>query len=431
MGLERIGAKHIVFSPGPFDVHMHPRITDGITEDAFVEINGGIEGKAGLGAYTDAAVRSGFTGGGAMPNEVMRKYAPWLPEKTMTVPYPISDLRSVNAMQSAIQQYSLMPMAVYAGIDPEEIFNDKQRRWFNAESAEKNFFEIKDEVMALKLWGDESTGGYNIPKTLIPRIAGLWHKHNPEKPVILHLEDEGVGEVLHDISRLYGKNIPVHIAHVSSRQELQAVIDAKQNGMNVSCEATIHHLFLNADTRTQIGGYGCMKPSLKSQEDVDFLWANMKYIDIIASDCAPHRRSDKESDNPAFGVTNHTVMIPLMLGAVEQGRISLEDMYQKMCIAPRRRFNIPIEDGSETHISVANHTNPHYLEETVMPRYGHNPFTRIDWRTLGAPMVGRIIRVKAGVSDTEGNKLRPSYSHIITPQTVAAAALRNIRSKTS
>ncbi len=430
MGLERIGSNHIVFLPGPFDAHMHPRVTDGITEDAFVEINGGVEGKAGLAAYTKAAIRSGFTGGGAMPNEVMRKYAPWMPEKTTTVPYPISDLRSVHAMQSAIQQHSLIPMAVYAGINPEEIFKDKQRRQLDAETTEQNFFEIKDEVMALKLWGDESTGGYNVPKTLLPRIAGLWHKHNPEKPVILHLEDAGVGEVLQDMCRLYGKKIPIHIAHVSSRQEFQAVIDAKQNGMNLTCEATIHHLFLNADTRKQIGGYGCMKPSLKPQEDVDFLWANMKHIDIIASDCAPHRRSDKEGKNPAFGVTNHTVMIPLMMGAVEQGRLSMDDVFQKMCIAPRKRFNIPIEDGSETHISIGHHTNPHYLEETVMPGYGHNPFLLIDRKTLGAPLVGRIIRVKAGVSDTEV-KLRPSYTHIITPQTVAALALLTIRSKTT
>ncbi|MGI9027962.1 MAG: hypothetical protein ACR2FM_03950 [Candidatus Saccharimonadales bacterium] len=420
MALEIISSNSILFAPGPFDVHMHPRVTDGITEDAFVEINGGIEGKAGLAAYTEAAMRSGITGGGAMPNEVMRKYAPWTDEKTITVPYPISDRRSVDAMQSAIQQHSLLPMAVYAGIDPTEIFTDPTREHLNMDVVEKNFAEIKDEVMALKLWGDNSTGGYNIPKQFIPHVANRWNVYSPEKPVILHVEDAGVGEVLQDIARHQGSEIPIHIAHVSSRQELQAVIDAKEAGMNVTCEVTIHHLFLNADVRQQIGGYGCMKPSLKPQEDVDFLWANLKHIDMFASDCAPHRRSDKEGENPAFGVTNHSVMLPLLLGAVTKGRLTVTDIYKKFCVNTRQRFNIPFEDGSETSVLLVP-TDMATLEHVVNPRYGHNPFTRTN---VQAPLIGRIIGVKAGASDLAQKRLRPSYSHIITPRTVGMVALK-------
>ncbi len=412
MSIERVSSNFIVMSPGPFDVHMHPRATDPLTNDNFIEINGGVEGKAGLGEYTRAALYSGFTGGIAMPNEIMRKYDPALPDKTYTVPFPISNIDRVHAMQSAIHDRAVIPMGVFVGIDPEEIFDETRQR-IDLQAAERNFEAVKDDVMGLKLWGAVSTGGFNIPIHAIPRLATRWYEHNPEKPIILHVEDEGVGQALSDIARLPdGKEIPIHIAHVSSREEMEAVIAAKKDGMNVSCEVTIHHMFLNSSVRTQIGGYGCMKPSLKPQDDVDFLWANLDYIDIIASDCAPHRVSDKEADNPAFGVTNHTVMLPLMLGAVDEGRVSLDEVYRKMCTAPRERFNIP-EDDSETHIKLAP-TSVHWVDHRVGPRYGHNPFKKIE---VVAPLVGHIIQVKAGKSDTRFAE-DTSYSHAMTPRSV-------------
>lgn len=413
MAIEQLDDNTLHITPGPFDPHMHLRFTDGITEDAFVEINGGIEGKAGVGPYSGAALHSGIVGGLAMPNEIMRRYAPWTEQQTETIPWPISNLDRVQAMQNAIQEHSLIPIGVFAGIDPVEIYSDTERQCLDPAAAEANFVAVKDDVMGLKLWGDNSTGGYNIPKHDIPRLAHLWHRHNPEKPVILHVEDAGVGEVLTDLAKWGdGKEIPIHIAHVSSRQELAAVIAAKRAGMNVSCEVTVHHLFLDESVREKIGGYGCMKPSLKPQEDIDFLWANMRYIDIFASDCAPHRRSDKESDNPAFGVTNHTVMLPLLLGAVEQGRLTHAELFQKFCVAARERFNLPINDGSAVEIALQP-TNAWTAEAKAAPRYGYNPFTRLD---IAAPMIGNILRVQAGVSDTTG-RVRPSYAHIITPRT--------------
>lgn len=412
MALEVIDARRMIFAPGPFDPHMHLRATDPLTDDAFVEINGGVEGKAGVAEYTRAALYSGFVGGIAMPNEMIRKYNPSLPERTFTEPYPISNMDKVNAMQSAIHAQAYIPIGVYAGIDPEEIFDVVgSGHHFYPERAEAHFMDMKDDVMGLKLWGSVSTGGFNIPMHAIPRLASIWHDHNPEKPIILHVEDEKMPQSLADIARLpNGKEIPIHIAHVSSRQELEAVMAAKEAGMNVTCEVTIHHLFMDSSIADKIGGYGCMKPGLKSQEDIDFLWANMDSIDIIASDCAPHRVSDKENNSPAFGVTNHTVMLPLLLGAASQGRISYEEIFQKMCIAPRKRFNVPVDD-SETHISLEK-TDIVTLEQFVAPRYGQNPFTKIE---IAAPMIGRITRVKAGVSDTAVG-INTSYTHSITPR---------------
>lgn len=412
--------REVRFSPGPFDVHMHPRATDPTTQDAFVKANGGIEGKVKLWDYTVAALKSGIVGGGAMPNELMRIYDLSNPEKTSIIPYPISNLDRVRAMQAAIHSGAAIPMMVYAGIDPKEILSPTPGGHnIDYDKAEANFAAVKDDVMALKLWGDQSTGGFNIPLPVLGPLANRWYKHNPEKPVILHVEDGNVETALRSISYgKYGKEIPVHIAHVSSREELEAVISAKKDGMNVTCEVTIHHLFLDAEVRKEIGGYGCMKPSLKSKQDVAFLWANLDQIDVFASDCAPHRVSDKEAEVPAFGVTNHSVMLPLLLGAESQGRLTMQDIDEKFCTNPRKIFGLPAEDSSYVNIDLQI-TGAHTLEEQVNPKYGQNPFLKVADQAL---MVGRVIGAQAGESRLN-HDVQTSYTHLIRPANLGQVAL--------
>ncbi|HVI60677.1 MAG TPA: hypothetical protein VM535_00810, partial [Candidatus Saccharimonadales bacterium] len=296
------------------------------------------------------------------------------------------------------------------------------------------FRSVSDDCIGLKVYLAETTGGNNIAVEYGAEVARLWHTANPEKPVVFHVEGADTARLLNNIGNLQGspdatggrmnigRNIPVHIAHVSSRQEMQAVIDAKQAGLNVTCEVTPHHLFLNESIPEEIGGYGCMKPNLKSQADVDFLWTHMGDIDIFASDCAPHRISDKEKDQPAFGVTNHTIMLPLLLGAVADDRLSMADIDRKFCVTPRERFNLPLDDGSLLSIS----TDPSTYQLTATERderaeYGQNPFTLLEGRFR---MLGRIVAAQAGRSivmadhgsDLLVGYMKTSYTHQLRPK---------------
>lgn len=444
MAYERL-QDNIVYTPAPFDVHMHPRVTDAITEDAFIEINGGYEGKAGLKVYTAGALNSGIGGGLVMPNEIMRRYAPQLKEKTKTQPFPISNYDRVLMMQNAIEQHSYIPLGVIFGVDPQEIY-DKPKTFEDVQLdiVDQHFHEVRDDIMALKLYGDETTGGYNVSPDHIAPIVDRWRAHNPDKPTILHVEGGNVAKVLTDIEQLdNGSEIPIHIAHVSSRKELSAVIEAKKRKMNVTCEVTVHHLFLDESVNGMLSGVGCsahdlgdlqatkravMKPSLKGRDDVLFLQKNISSIDIFASDCAPHRPSDKQGENPAYGVTNHSIMLPLLHGAVREGWLSYEDIDQKFCIKPRERFNIPLDNS---RITVAfNLFDPQFKADKSVDvariydgkvAYGENPFTRIE---IASPMIGHLLTARAGqsyVRHIEPNApvldLIESRSHIITPLT--------------
>lgn len=419
MGLE-ITRDEVVFEPGPIDVHAHPRVFDAITNDGFDPVNEGREGKAGLSRYTSQALQSGITAMLAMPNESMRLYTPDAPPFTEVVPYPISTLDKVRAMEAAISSQAHMPVGIIFGLDPTELFKDTEQDILNEEVVHAHFSAVTHDVMALKIYGDETTGGFNIKPAHIPEVARVWQQYNPEKPIIMHLEDENVGNVLHDIYDMQGgADIPIHIAHVSSRQELEAVMGAKRAGMNVSCEVTPHHLFLDESVRTQIGGYGCMKPSLKSKEDIAFIWAQIDEVDIFASDCAPHRRSDKEADTPAFGVTNHILMLKLLMGAVDNGKLTYDDLYQKFCITPRKRFNVPVADGTITRMAVwegDQARSARVEEERLNGRLIESPFARLDTRI---PLAGILRYARGGYSEATAGSgkvgMATSYTHLIRP----------------
>lgn len=387
----------LTLNVGVADVHGHPRAFDEWTPEE-LRVEQDFSGKAGLPVYTETALKSGITVVSAMPNEFMREYDPETGESRL-VPFPISTRDKTLMMEHAIATQSRIRMSYHFGLDPKRVITEEG--WVDSVTVLNDFKTGARNASALKIYGDITTGGNNIPVDRIPEVASMWSAEYPTKPVIMHLEDENVARVLEEISRLpNGNEIKIHIAHVSSRQELEAIIQAKDRGMDVTCEVTPHHLFTNADEGSQIGGYGCMKPSLKTPEDVQFLWDNLDYIDIIASDCAPHKTSDKEGDDPAYGVTNHTMMIQLLLGAVEEGRMTLDQFIEKTVLNPRERFNLGFSDKTSAIINLnEGYDNPSDIERIIIPRYGENIFLKLE-QQLGKTvhLAGHVVFAESGSS---------------------------------
>ncbi len=84
-----------------------------------------------------------------------------------------------------------------------------------------------------------------------------------------------------------------------------------------------------------------VRPSLVSKDDQDSLWENLEYIDCFATDHAPHTREEKSGDNAPPGFPGLETMLPLMLNAVNEGRITLDDIRTKMHDNQRRIFGLP------------------------------------------------------------------------------------------
>jgi len=189
-------------------------------------------------------------------------------------------------------------------------------------------------------------------------------------PVISHAEDPSLvcGGVMNEgvvSTRLGLKGIPnaaeeamaardialaeltggrLHIAHVSAKGTVELVRMAKKRGLNVTAEATPHHMTL---TDEAVDGYDTnakMNPPLRSQEDVEALRAGVKdgAIDAIATDHAPHSviEKDVEFDRAANGIIGLETAFSLIWGLVEEGVFTITEAIRAMTVNPAKAVSI-------------------------------------------------------------------------------------------
>jgi carbamoyl-phosphate synthase/aspartate carbamoyltransferase/dihydroorotase len=206
-----------------------------------------------------------------------------------------------------------------------------------------------------------------------------------EYPVVLHSESRTMAAGIL-FAAIYDR--PVHIAHISLKEEVLLIKAAKEKGIKVTCEVCPHHLFLSKDDIPAIShghpGRGEVRPRLATKEDVEALWQNMNVIDCFATDHAPHTLAEKDSDNPPPGFPGLETLLPLLLTAVDAGRLTLDDIIQKSVINPRKIFNLP--EQPETWVEVD--------EDSTYEIKAENQFTRCGWTPFeGWQVKGRVRRV--------------------------------------
>lgn len=123
--------------------------------------------------------------------------------------------------------------------------------------------------------------------------------------VISHAEDEEIAKVdtrlsenimtMRDISLCKFTKARLHVAHVSTKEAINEIIRAKDEGVNVTCEVTPHHIVLYDNDYK-------VNPPIRTKEDVDRIIDAIKggYVDAIATDHAPHTNDDKLNGAPGI-----------------------------------------------------------------------------------------------------------------------------------
>jgi len=176
---------------------------------------------------------------------------------------------------------------------------------------------------------------------------------------------------------------PVHIAHISLKEEVLLIKAAKERGIKVTCEVCPHHLFLSKDDIPTISdghpGRGEVRPRLATKEDVDVLWNNMDVIDCFATDHAPHTMEEKDSDNPPPGFPGLESLLPLLFTAVSDGRLTIDDIIQKSVINTRKIFHLP--EQLETWIEVDENAKYEIHAAEQFTHCGWTPFE--GWKVKG------------------------------------------------
>ena len=146
--------------------------------------------------------------------------------------------------------------------------------------------------------------------------------------------------VLRDIALCELTGVPVHIAHVSTRESVRAIKDAKKRGIPVTAETAPHYFTITDESVKEYDTNAKMYPPLRSGKDREAVCRGIAdgTIDVIATDHAPHSFIEKqvEFDRAANGIIGLETSVSLALKLVEDGVISMTVLVEKMSTNPAR-----------------------------------------------------------------------------------------------
>jgi len=283
--------------PGLIDVHVHMREPGQIHKEDF-------------SSGTAAALSGGVTTVLAMPN---------------TNP-PLVDADSLQIALDAAKQKAYCDFGIFIGAN---LSNATQ------------IPSVSSSVVGLKMYLDVTFG----PLLLDNTDAWMAHfEYWPEnRPIVAHAEGANIPALIF-VASLFNRH--VHICHVARREEIHMIRAAKEKGYPVTCEVCPHHLFLSSDNFGELSHNGKypgrkeVRPRLADPEDQQALWENLKYIDCFATDHAPHTLDEKDGPNPPPGFPGVDSALPLLMTAVNDGRLTINDIISRMYENPQKIFNL-------------------------------------------------------------------------------------------
>ncbi|KAI1287621.1 CAD protein [Halotydeus destructor] len=332
--IDCLTSRKIVRLPGLIDVHVHLREPGQTHKEDFT-------------SGTAAALAGGITMVLAMPN---------------TNP-SIVDSATLEETRKLAKAKALCDYGIYVGASAD-----------NAEDLVH--LTVKNPPIGLKMYLNNTFGDLRLPS------LSVWESHirNWPKnlPLVAHAESQSTAAVIF-LASLHQR--PIHICHVAREEEIMVIRKAKERGIAVTCEVAPHHLFLCEDDVPSIGASKArVKPELVTKRDQEALWENMSVIDCFATDHAPHLLEEKESENAPPGFPGLETMVPLLLNAVNEGRLTLDDVIKRLYTNPKRIFNLP--DQKDTYVEVD------FDEQWTIGSSAQ--FTRANW----TPFAGKEVRGK-------------------------------------
>lgn len=376
-------------SPGFIDLHIHLREPGG-------------EKKETIATGTLAAARGGFTTVAAMPN---------------TRPVPDSK-EQVEWLQNRIKETANVRVLPYASITIREL--GKELTDFAA-LKEAGAFAFTDDGVGVQsadmmLQAMQKAAELNMAIVAHCEENSLIHKGSVHEGSFSKKHElngipsicESV-QIARDVLLAEAAGCHYHVCHISTKESVRVVRDAKRAGINVTAEVTPHHLLLSQDDIPGLDANYKMNPPLRDAADRDALIEGLLdgTIDFIATDHAPHTAVEKSEGMvlAPFGIVGLETAFPLLYTHfVLKNRMTIEQLINYLTIKPAQAFDLPygkIEVGAPADLVLLDLNEEHSINPDEFLSKGKNtPFG--GWNCKGWPVMtiaeGQVVWEKGRVT---------------------------------
>ncbi|MBC1891220.1 dihydroorotase [Listeria booriae] len=377
-GLERDGAQVIdvagkLVAPGLVDVHVHLREPGG-------------EHKETIATGTAAAARGGYTTVCAMPNtkpvpdtaEVMTQVVDRIKETAKVRVLPYASITSSLKGDELVDFAALKAAGAFAFTDDG----------VGVQTAGMMYEAMKKAAaldMAIVAHCEDNSLVYGgvVHDGIFAKEQGLAGIPNIAESV----------QIARDVLLAEAANCHYHVCHISTKESVRAVRDAKRAGIRVTAEVSPHHLILNETDIPGNDGNWKMNPPLRAKEDHEALLEGLLdgTIDFIATDHAPHAAEEKNvpMEKAMFGIVGLETAFPLLYTHfVKTGEWTLKQLIDWMTVKPAEVFNLPygvLEIGGIADITVIDLEKEAVIDPDNFASKGRNtPFT--GWNCIGWPV---------------------------------------------
>ncbi|HWI48589.1 MAG TPA: dihydroorotase [Rummeliibacillus sp.] len=369
-----IDGKGHVIAPGFVDVHVHLR-------------EPGFEHKETIATGTQSAAKGGFTTICAMPN-------------TKPVPDSVENLDMINGLIEKSAVVRVLPYGSLTVAQSGDARTDlKALKEHGAVAFSDDGVGVQEAATMYEQMKDAAALGMTVvahceDNSLI--YDGVMHEGKRNKELNL----PGIPsicesvQIARDVLLAEAAGAHYHVCHVSTKESVRVVRDAKAAGINVTAEVCPHHLLLEEMDIPSDDANWKMNPPLRANEDWQALHEGLLdgTIDCIATDHAPHTQEEKCCGmvGAPFGIVGFETAFPLLYTQfVETGKWTLKQLIDWMTVKPANLFNLPygkIEVGASADLILIDLEKKKKVDAEEFVSKGRNtPF--IGWEAKGWPVL--------------------------------------------